>query len=125
MKKMLAVAAVAALISAPAFAAPEAYNVEIGANGQMRSSPPSAAAEAPQAQPSQATWTPAPSPGRPSAAQAGSQGGAKMMKASDEPATPAPKKKHHKKKKKDAGAPGSEAPKAAPAPGQPAGQGQQ
>jgi hypothetical protein len=115
MKKMLIAAAAVALFSAPAFAAPEPYNLEVSSNGTFRSSPPSnmEAAPARQAQPGQATWTRAESP-----STQNSSAKAEMIQASDDQGSMKPKKKHHKKK---AAAPSSEAPKAAPA-GQPAGQ---
>jgi hypothetical protein len=72
MKKILLAAGLAALISAPAFAAPEPFNVEVGPQGQMRASPPSQqCCQGGQ----QGAWAQATSQG---------QGGAAMVQASDE-----------------------------------------
>jgi hypothetical protein len=80
MKKILLAAGLAALISAPAFAAPEPFNVEVGPQGSLRASPPGS--------PSAPAWQ----------ATAQGQGGASMMQASDEAQPVKSKKKKAQKK---------------------------
>ena len=101
MKNIVLAAAALAIISAPAFAAPEAFNVEVGPGGTLRSSPPSSSAMPQMQQMNQqgrATWT-REAPSSPSQAQM------VQTSASSEEAAPAPMKKKHHHKKKAAPAP--------------------
>jgi hypothetical protein len=97
MKNIVLAAAALAIISAPAFAAPEAFNVEVGPGGTLRSSPPSSSSMPQMQQMNQqgrATWT-REAPASPSQAQMVQT----SAPASEQAMPVSTKKKHHHKKK--------------------------